>query len=56
MSGLFGDSPKMPEPPKPTPMVDDEAIKRAKKKPAARVRSTSGRDSTILGEADRLGG
>lgn len=56
MSKLFGGSPKMPKPPEPTPMVDEEAIKRAKKKTAARVRGSSGRDSTILGEAERLGG
>lgn len=56
MSGLFGSEPKMPEPPKPTPMADDEAIKRAKKKTSARVRGSSGRDSTILGDADKLGG
>jgi hypothetical protein len=55
MAGLFS-KPKTPAPPKPTPMVDDDAINRAKKKTAARVRGSSGRDSTILGEADRLGG
>ena len=55
MASLFS-KPKTPAPPKPTPMVDEDAVKRAKSKTAARVRGSSGRDSTILGEADRLGG
>jgi len=55
MSGLFS-KPKTPAPPAPTPMVDEQAVERAKKKTAARVRGSSGRDSTILGDADRLGG
>lgn len=55
MGSLFK-SPKMPEPPKPTPMVDEAAVKRAKAAAASRLRSSSGRDSTILGSADKLGG
>jgi len=58
MSGLFS-KPKMPAtpaPPPPTPMVDEDAVKRAKLRTAARVRESGGRDSTILGNADRLGG
>lgn len=57
MSKLFGGGKvQTPTPPPPTPMADDAAIAKAKKKTAARVRGSSGRDSTILGEADRLGG
>lgn len=56
-----GRKPKIPPPPPPKPMVDDEAIARAKRKAQSRVRSRSGRDSTILGsatsdKADKLGG
>lgn len=55
MSGLFS-SPKVPAPPKPTPMADEAAVKRAKAAASARLRLSSGRDSTILGSADKLGG
>jgi len=54
MSGLFGS--KTPTPPPPTPMVDEAAVKRSKLRTAARVRESGGRDSTILGSADKLGG
>ena len=56
MSGLFG---KTPKPPPATPMVDEEALKRAKKRGVERVRNSGGRESTILGEmggSDKLGG
>lgn len=55
MASLFS-KPKTPAAQKPTPMVDEEAIKRAKARTAQRVRSSSGRDSTILGGGDKLGG
>ena len=54
MSGLFGS--KTPAQPAPTPMVDEAAVKRAKLRTASRVRESGGRDSTILGSADKLGG
>ena len=54
MSGLFGSKP--PPMPAPTPMVDEEAVKRARLRTATRVRESGGRDSTILGSADKLGG
>lgn len=54
MSKMF--KPKIPPPPKPTPMVDEEALKRAKTRTVATRRQSGGRDSTILGSADKLGG
>lgn len=54
MAGLFS-KPKTPELPKPTPMADEEAIKRAKMRAVSRVQSSSGRDSTILSSGDKLG-
>lgn len=57
MSGLFASKPKpSPPPPEPTPMVDETAVANAKKKAALRVRASGGRESTILGSSDKLGG
>jgi hypothetical protein len=56
MSKLFGGTPK---PPKPVPMVDEAAVKKARQRAAMSVRSSGGRESTILGSAgttDKLGG
>ena len=53
---MLGLSPKMPEPPKPTPMVDEAAVARARKNAAVAVQNRSGRSSTILGAVDKLGG
>ena len=49
MSGLFGSKPKTPAPPPPTPMVDEEAVTKAKKRASQRLAGSSGRASTILG-------
>ena len=49
-----GDAPKPPTPPKPVPMADPEALKRAKKKSLAEQRKRGGRESTILTD-DTLG-
>lgn len=55
MSKMFK-APKMPEIPKPTPMVDEEALKRARLRTITQRRESGGRSSTILGSADKLGG
>lgn len=56
MSGLFGGgSPTPVAPPKPTPMVDETAVAKAKARTAARVRQSGGRESTILGASEKLG-
>ena len=54
MAALFGS--KTPPLPEPTPMADEDAIKKAKQKTAMRLRTMGGRESTILGSADKLGG
>lgn len=61
MGSLFG-SPKPPaiKPPAPAPTIDDEAIKRAKRKQLLSATQRSGRQSTILtdyggGASDKLG-
>lgn len=54
MAGLFS-KPKTPGLPKPTPMADEEAIKRARLRTVSRIQSTSGRDSTILSSGEKLG-
>ena len=46
MTKLFGGTPK---PPKVTPMADEEAIKRMRRGAAEKLRSSGGRESTILG-------
>lgn len=56
MGGMFSSKPKMPKPPEPTPMADEEAIKRAKTRTGASMRARSGRQSTILSEGEKLGG
>lgn len=57
---MLGLSPKIPEPPKATPMADEEAIRRAKKRSIVDLQSRGGRASTILGSAlgsaDKLSG
>jgi hypothetical protein len=45
----------MPEPPKPTPMVDEAAIARRKKQKIASTQQRGGRMSTILSDSERLG-
>ena len=62
MGGLFGggDVPapapvQMPEPPKPTPMVDEAAIARKKKQKIASTQQRGGRMSTILSDSETLG-
>jgi hypothetical protein len=56
MLGLSPDPPALPPPPKPTPMVDEVAIAKARKKAAVDLQNRSGRSSTILGSAEKLGG
>lgn len=60
MSGLMGtkQAPPPPPPPEPTPMVDEEAIKKAKERALRSARGRGGRASTVLGSAldDKLGG
>lgn len=61
MTKLFGGKPKVkiPDPPKPVPMADEDAINKAKRRAVARTRQSGGRESTILGEvggAEKLGG
>ena len=48
MSGLFGGSPKYPEPAPPTPMIDEEAVKKARLRAAQMKQQSGGRASTIL--------
>lgn len=55
MSGLFGSPAPVPLPP-PTPMVNEAAIAAKKKELAARTQQRGGRQSTILGSTDKLGG
>ena len=65
MAALFGgnDAPApqpipIPEPPKATPMVDEDAVRRKKKKHIAAGQQRGGRPSTILsdlGNSDTLG-
>lgn len=59
MAGMFS-SPKIPAPPPPTPMADEAAIARAKKRASQRVVAKSGRAGTILsgalGADEKLGG
>lgn len=62
MSGFFGggDVPTpaplpIPEAPKATPMVDEAAIAKKKKKTIAATQMRGGRQSTILGESETLG-
>lgn len=58
MAGMFS-SPKTPTTPPPTPVTDEAAIAKAKKKASERVAGTSGRAGTILsgnlGTGDKLG-
>jgi hypothetical protein len=57
MGGLFKS--KMPAMPPATPMVDEEAVRKAKLKAQLKLRQTGGRESTILsdtGRSDKLGG
>jgi len=57
MGSLFS-KPKIPKPPAPIPMVDEESLRRAKKRAVTRVRTSGGRDSTVLGDiggTDTLG-
>lgn len=59
MGGLFGSkpkAPKIPEPPAPTPVVDEVKVADAKSKAVLRARQRGGRASTILSDADKLGG
>ena len=60
MAGLMGtrQAAPVPEAPPPTPMVDEEAIRKAKERAMAKSRARGGRQSTILSKAgeDRLGG
>lgn len=61
MAGLFGGkTPATPAPKAPTPIVDEAAIARAKKRSTQRQAASTGRASTILGGAlgteDKLGG
>lgn len=57
MASLFKSpkAPPPPPPPEPTPMVDEAAVKKAKRAAVQRLRLSSGRESTILGSADKLG-
>lgn len=45
----------IPEPIKATPMVDEAAITKKKKKKFAEYQARGGRQSTILGESETLG-
>lgn len=58
MAGMFS-KPKMPTPPPPTPMVDEEAVARAKKRTTQRTSGKSGRTGTLLsgslGTGEKLG-
>lgn len=65
MGGLFGgDVPSpapipIPEPPKATPMIDEAALARKKKKQIAATQQRGGRQSTLLselGSSEGLGG
>ena len=56
MGSMFGSKPKVPKPPKPTPMADEEALERAKRRAAQGVRQRGGRESTLLSDNERLGG
>lgn len=57
MTGMF--KTKTPTPPPATPMVDEEAVAKAKKRSTQRRAQDSGRSSTILGgvlgTGDKLG-
>ena len=57
MSKLFGapKAPVIPDLPPPVPIVDEAAVKRTKAQTALRLRKSGGRESTILGSADKLG-
>ena len=46
-----GRAPAMPEPPKATPMVDEAAVLKAKRKAMTAARERGGRQSTILSDA-----
>ena len=58
MAGMFS-KPKTVAPPPPTPMVDEEAVARAKKRTSQRTTGASGRAGTILsgslGGGEKLG-
>lgn len=50
MSGLFGETPKTPEPKSPAPMPDDQSpsVIEAKRRKELDIMSRGGRSSTIL--------
>lgn len=55
MSGLFS-SPKTPKPVKPPLAMDDEALRKSRRKSAAKQQARSGRASTILTDtSEKLG-
>jgi hypothetical protein len=53
MAGLMGTREAAPQPaaPAPTPMVDEESIRKAKEKALVKSRTRGGRASTVLGGA-----
>ncbi|MCK4815647.1 hypothetical protein KA005_07750 [bacterium] len=54
MAGLFG-GPKTPEVKPPTPIVDEEVLKRKRKENIIKQKQRSGRASTILSDKEELG-
>jgi len=53
--GLKPKTPAAPEIKPPTPIMDEEKLKMARKKNIAKQRGRSGRTSTILSDTERLG-
>jgi hypothetical protein len=56
MGGLFGGSPKAPEPPKATPMADEQVIKKKRQSAMLQEMQRGGRASTIMSRAVDMAG
>jgi len=52
---ILGSNPKIPEIQPPTPVMDEEKLKMARKKNITKQRQRSGRTSTILSDKEGLG-
>lgn len=56
MGGLFGGSPRTPEPPKATPMADEEVIKKKRQNAMLQEMQRGGRASTIMSRGSDVAG
>lgn len=53
MSGLFGETPSIPEPEPPAPMPDEQDTATARRRRIAKERQMSGYESTILSQGGK---